>query len=189
MLLEFIFVFIQYFNGAILMEKSCQKQGVWKKYKMGWDGHIYKGGRLSVERGGGGIQKFCTLWVWIDEKSRSTHWPLQCQWGVKILLNTNVKFLQWYGKMWLAFHKIYTTHVLVVFSNNLGTWNFILCFGMLVLTLNILLWFNRSKIWNQLNKTIVIPLDCNNATIDVNLLVIWTPRLLLLSLISKQWTT
>ena len=31
--LEFIFDFISYFIGAILREKSCQKHGVWKKYK------------------------------------------------------------------------------------------------------------------------------------------------------------
>ena len=30
---EFIFVFIQYFNGAIMLEKSCQVQGVWEKYE------------------------------------------------------------------------------------------------------------------------------------------------------------
>ena len=36
---EFIFVFIRYFIGAILMEKSCQNWGVREKYKTG-DGHI-----------------------------------------------------------------------------------------------------------------------------------------------------
>ena len=30
-----IFVFIWYFIGAILSEKSCQKWGVWKEYKKG----------------------------------------------------------------------------------------------------------------------------------------------------------
>ena len=30
---EFMFVFIRYLIGAILSEKSCQKHGVWKKYK------------------------------------------------------------------------------------------------------------------------------------------------------------
>ena len=32
---EFIFVFIRYFTGVILSEKSCQKRGVRKKYKKG----------------------------------------------------------------------------------------------------------------------------------------------------------
>ena len=32
--MKFIFVFIRYFTGAILSEKSCQKRGVQKKYKM-----------------------------------------------------------------------------------------------------------------------------------------------------------
>ena len=36
---EFIFVFTRYFIGAILLEKSCQKHGVWKKYKKG-DRHV-----------------------------------------------------------------------------------------------------------------------------------------------------
>ena len=30
---DFIFVFIQHFIGAILLEKYCQKRGDWKKYK------------------------------------------------------------------------------------------------------------------------------------------------------------
>ena len=32
---EFIFMFIRYFNRVILLEKSCQKRGVWKKQKDG----------------------------------------------------------------------------------------------------------------------------------------------------------
>ena len=32
---ELIFVFVWYFIGVILSKKSCQKQGVWKKYKKG----------------------------------------------------------------------------------------------------------------------------------------------------------
>ena len=47
---KFIFVFIWYFNGVVLAEKSCQKRRVWKKYKKG-DGYI------------GGIQTFCTQWI------------------------------------------------------------------------------------------------------------------------------
>ena len=31
---EFIFVFIQHLVGSILLEKYCQKRGVWKIYKM-----------------------------------------------------------------------------------------------------------------------------------------------------------
>ena len=53
---EFIFVFIWYFNGAIFLEKSCQKgsggrkggggrRGGQKKYKKG-NSHI---GKLSIE--------------------------------------------------------------------------------------------------------------------------------------------
>ena len=44
---EFMFVFIRFFIGAILLEKSCQKHGVSKKYKK-WDSHI---GELSIEGG------------------------------------------------------------------------------------------------------------------------------------------
>ena len=40
---EFIFMFIRYFNRVILLEKSCQKRGVWKKYKKG-DGLMGGGG-------------------------------------------------------------------------------------------------------------------------------------------------
>ena len=36
------FFFIQYFIGATLPEKSCQKQGVWKKYHKEW--WPYRGG-------------------------------------------------------------------------------------------------------------------------------------------------
>ena len=42
-----MFVLIRYFIGAILSEKSCQKHGVWKKYKKG-DSHI---GELYIEGG------------------------------------------------------------------------------------------------------------------------------------------
>ena len=52
---EFIFVFIRYFIGAILMEKSCQK---WRFGEKRGNGHI---GGLSLE---GGVQTFCTLWYW-----------------------------------------------------------------------------------------------------------------------------
>ena len=52
---EFIFVFIWYFIGVILLEKSCQKWKVWKKYKNGDGG---KGGVVYRRR----VQTFCTLW-------------------------------------------------------------------------------------------------------------------------------
>ena len=51
----FLFVFNQYFIGAILSEKSCQKLGVWNIPKKG-DGH--NSGESSKERG---VQTFCTL--------------------------------------------------------------------------------------------------------------------------------
>ena len=44
---EFIFVFILYFIGTILLEKSCQKQGVWEEYKKG----VAIWGGLSIEDG------------------------------------------------------------------------------------------------------------------------------------------
>ena len=46
---EFIFVFIWYFIGTILSEKSCQKWRVWKNYS--GDGHKWRKG----------VQIFCTL--------------------------------------------------------------------------------------------------------------------------------
>ena len=49
---EFIFVFIWYFIGAILLEKSCQKWGIQKK-------NIKRG--MSIYRG---AQTFCMLWYW-----------------------------------------------------------------------------------------------------------------------------
>ena len=57
---EFIFVFILYFIGAILLEKCSQKQGVWKEYKKG--GRPYRG--LSME---GGF-KPSTHWYWKTER-------------------------------------------------------------------------------------------------------------------------
>ena len=50
---DFIFVFLWYFIGVALLEKSSQKQGVWKNYKKVWDGHkqwllIEKGFKLSA---------------------------------------------------------------------------------------------------------------------------------------------
>ena len=51
--MSLFFVFIWYLNGVILSEKSCQKQGVQKKYRKGeWP---YTGGCLEKE-GGGGFQ-------------------------------------------------------------------------------------------------------------------------------------
>ena len=53
---EVIFVFIRYFTGAIMSEKSCQKRGVWKKYVKGvwpYRGVVYKRG----------VQTFRTLCV------------------------------------------------------------------------------------------------------------------------------
>ena len=53
---EFIFVFMMYFIGAILSEKSCRKQRVQKKYE--------KGG-MAIQGGGGvykkGVRTSCTL--------------------------------------------------------------------------------------------------------------------------------
>ena len=52
---EFIFVFILYFIGAILLKKSCQKHGALK---------IYEKGGMAIKRGAvyrRGAQIFCTL--------------------------------------------------------------------------------------------------------------------------------
>ena len=48
---EVIFVFIRYFLGAILLKKSCQKRGDWKKDKKGeWSyrGTVYERGVLTL---------------------------------------------------------------------------------------------------------------------------------------------
>ena len=62
---EFTFVFILYFIGTILSEKSCRKWGVWKEYKKGglpyrgWGGGVYSMGasnllHTDIERLNGG---------------------------------------------------------------------------------------------------------------------------------------
>ena len=54
---EFIFVFIMYFIGAILSEKSCRKQRVQKKYEKG--GMAIQGGEGGVYQKG--VRTSCTL--------------------------------------------------------------------------------------------------------------------------------
>ena len=54
---EFTFVFIQYFNGTILLKNSCQKQVVLKKYKK-WGCPSNGATRIVSERG---VQTFCKL--------------------------------------------------------------------------------------------------------------------------------
>ena len=50
--MSLLFELIWYFIGMILLKKSCQKLGVQKKEIKRGNGHIWGGGRLSMEGGG-----------------------------------------------------------------------------------------------------------------------------------------
>ena len=70
----FLFLSGAIFIWAILSEKSCQKHGIWKKYKK-WDSHI---GELSIE----GVFKPS---VHYDiERLKGGHWSLELLGGPKL---------------------------------------------------------------------------------------------------------